>query len=218
MKIKRLKKGVMTVLIFMLICMTSSVMAYNKDDIDHSTDDIENAPVVVAQTITGDVPEGGGVFTYQITAITEDAPMPKDGDTLTLTGDDYGYFRFDFSGFRAGDLFEYEIRQEKNTDENYSWDETVYHVYFQILRGKEGDLEVNLVISNDDVKDPIAEFTNTYTTPGVDIPVNPEGPVISTQPNTYTGIMGQKGALVLVGILMLTAAGTIIASKKKSQK
>lgn len=215
MKIKRLKKGVMTVLILILMCMCSTVMAYNKDDIDHSTDNIEDAPVAVAQTIKGDYPEGGGVFTYQITAITDGAPMPKNGDTLMLKGDSYGYFRFDFSGYRAGDLFEYEIRQEKNSDENYSWDETVYHVYYQILRGQDGDLEVNLVISNDDTKDPIAEYTSTYTVPVVEPTITP---VISTKPNTYTGLMGEKGAVILGGVLMLAVAGSIIASRKKHQK
>lgn len=68
---------------------------------------------------------------------------------------------------------------------------------------------------NDDTKDPIAEYTSTYTAPVVEPTVTP---VVPTKPNTYTGLMGQKGAVILAGILMLAAAGSIIASKKKHQK
>lgn len=214
MKIKRLKQGGVTVLILMLMCMCSTVMAYNKDDIDHSTDNVEDASVAVAQTIKGDYPEDGGIFTYQITAITDGAPMPKDGDTLTLAGDSYGYFRFDFSGYEIGQIYRYEIRQEQNSDGNFSWDQTVYDVYFQILRNQTGGLEMNIVISNGETKDPIAEYTSTYTAPVVEPTITP---VVPTKPNTYTGLMGQKGAAILAGIVILAAAGSMIVSKKKHQ-
>lgn len=192
--------------LFLLLMSLMNPVLADDETLSHELS-IENAPIEVIQTLEGSYPTAEGKFTYCLNAKTENAPMPENGNTLILEGDSKGQFILNFAGKEAGEIFEYEVSQEKSENQYFSWDQTVYRVRFQVRKHTDGTAYVIRLIDHGEMtsKDPEILFKNTYTPPVVTKP--------ST--NVFTGILTKSNLKLFASVLVVTAVFAALTFNRK---
>lgn len=207
MRKSKLKNLWCLALTFFLLLMSLMTPVMADEDASSHELSIENAPIEVIQKIDGSYPSDDGKFTYVLSAKTETAPLPENGNQLVLDGNNTGQFTLNFTGKEDEEIFEYEVSQEKNANQYFSWDQTVYRVRFQVKKHADGSAYVVRLIDHGELssKDPEIVFKNTYTPPVVTEP--------ST--NVFTGILTESNLKLLASVLMGTAVLIALVLSRK---
>lgn len=123
---------------------------------------VENPPV--AKKVTGDVPRTAGTFTFVLTAVTQNAPMPEESTgtkkEITITGT--GSSSFGDITFSEPGTYIYTITEKNTGAKGYTYDDNVYTLSYVVTeKGKE--LSVSCTIADgkgNRVSTPV--FTNEY--------------------------------------------------------
>lgn len=115
----------------------------------------------VTKAIQG-TPAAAASFTFTLQAVTEGAPMPANGGTLTITGAGNG--SFGVITYTVPGTWEYTVSETKGTAAGYTYDPAVYHVTVTVT-DEQGKLKaVSSVRTSAGIPLDTITFTNTYTT------------------------------------------------------
>ncbi|MDO5117498.1 MAG: FctA domain-containing protein, partial [Eggerthellaceae bacterium] len=168
------------------------------------TNTFEVEPVMidppVQKTVKGS-PATDETFTFQLKAVSEDAPMPDDkvGGTKTITITGSGSEEFGPIYYYVAGNYTYEITEIAGSAKGYTYDDTKYFLAVAVTANKDGSLNVaqKVVDGNSNIVDK-ASFTNTY---------EEEPPTIPQTGDDLTGIIPPIAiAAVASGLLMLGAS------------
>ncbi|MGI6110354.1 MAG: Spy0128 family protein [Eubacteriaceae bacterium] len=207
---KTFSRGIrLTGLLFLAVLLIAMIFPLSANAADQAAG--VSAVIPVQEKVTGDKPESTLDFKFKLTPVTENAPLPVNGDILTISGSGSGQFDLDLTGSKPGDKYEYTLTQQAVTADNYSSDTVSYSVMVYVLRHEDDQLYTQVVISNGDTKFDAAEFTNKYTAPVVPEPVKP------TPESPFTGIMQNSDFQAVLIVLAVAAVSIVIARKKRSE-
>ena len=152
-----------------LVCLISIMlapMAYAAETVD--------VTLTVQQVFTTDGLSSppGDTFTYRLTPITTNAPMPLNNDSeyyvFTISGS--GEVQIGLS-FRASGIYSYELRCVSDERTDYTIDRRVYTIEVHVIDNS----EVLLIYLNGENKVADLLFRHSYRTPNVP-PVTPNPP------------------------------------------
>ena len=129
------------------------------------TNSYQPAAAALGIPVTKDVqgaPAAAADFTFILKAVTEGAPMPANGGTLTITG--AGNSSFGAITYTVPGTWEYTVSETKGTAAGYTYDPAVYHVTVTVT-DEQGKLKaVSSVRTSAGIPLDTITFTNTYTT------------------------------------------------------
>ncbi|MBR2546049.1 MAG: Cna B-type domain-containing protein [Erysipelotrichaceae bacterium] len=115
---------------------------------------IEFDPPVI-KDITGDKTSTTDEFTFEFEAVTEGAPMPEGSEgnkkTISIPGDGTAY-EFGPVTITTIGKYEYVIREVAGTDYHYQYDNTEYHLLFDVDVNAENELVCQLTVSDGDTE------------------------------------------------------------------
>ncbi len=157
-----------------------------------------SAGIPVEQTFTSNLAGKEGLFTYELEAVTENAPMPE--------GSKNGRFSFELEGNSEKSLtiyaegcgtYEYTLCQiVKQAKSGYTYDTSEYLVEITFYINADNQLAASVIILNSKgEKAETASFQNLYSAPKGDVPQTGDAENIAL----YIGIM----AISLLGIFVL---------------
>ena len=126
----------------------------------------------VRKIITGKIPEGGETYTFTLTPITPDAPMPRNADggvtdRITISSSDsprtasFGDIQFD-ADLGPGP-YVYEVRELAGSNPNCTYDSSVFEVSMSI---ENGSVTVTLKKNGTAWSEQAMRFYNDYPTEG----------------------------------------------------
>jgi len=168
------------------------------------TNPFEVDPVSIdppVQKIVKGNPSTAETFTFQLKAVTADAPMPDDqvGGTKTITIAGSGSKEFGEINYYEAAEYTYEITEIAGSAKGYTYDDTKYFLAVVITADKEGRLSVSEAIvdgSGNSVDK--AVFTNTY---------EEEPPTIPTTGDDLAGVMTPLALVALASGLVTLGLG-----------
>ena len=168
------------------------------------TNPFEVDPVSIdppVQKIVKGNPSAAETFTFQLKAVTADAPMPDDqvGGTKTMTIAGSGSKEFGEINYYEAAEYTYEITEIAGSAKGYTYDDTKYFLAVVITADKEGRLSVSEAIvdgSGNSVDK--AVFTNTY---------EEEPPTIPTTGDDLAGVMTPLALVALASGLVTLGLG-----------
>lgn len=227
MEKRRKRTGSKRYLLFPLLAMVFMLSAAS---VHASSDENVTVLVPVKQVFTvtqGTAPQGGDVFSYELSPVTPGAPMPE--------GSKDGIYSFSMSGSqellldgitytKVGD-YEYRIGQTvEYRKEGYGYDERAYILAVSVGNKEGGGLRAELILKNGaGEKTEKAAFENTYagkttvvtkpggTSPNYTTPSNQQRrPLVKTGDETNLFLL----AALLIGSF-LTLVFTSIAKRRK---
>ena len=115
---------------------------------------IEFDPPVI-KDITGDKTSTTDEFTFEFEAVTEGAPMPEGSEgnkkTISIPGDGTAY-EFGPVTITTIGKYEYVIREVAGTDYHYQYDNSEYHLLFDVDVNAENELVCQLTVSDGDTE------------------------------------------------------------------
>ncbi|MCH3972148.1 MAG: hypothetical protein LKE53_05185 [Oscillospiraceae bacterium] len=158
-------------------------------------------------------------FQYTITAVTANAPMPKDTQA-TISGS--GKSSFGPITFTMPGNYEYRISQTKGTAENVTYDTAFYKLTVIVTNDSNGGLASQAKIQKNAVgsKDVQVLFTNSYAAPVVPSSVpTPVTSVAVTEPAkpAVTSDSSHTGLLAAVACISAACLVVLCAKRKKVQ-
>ena len=184
-------------LIALLISMTASLAVAESTTVS----------LPVRQSFTSNVSDADDTFSYVLTAITKNAPMPDgsvDGKyTFTLSGSVSQTLRL--SAQQQG-YYEYTLRQVVSEEkQSYTYDTTTYRIGVSIRDGEGADGLTFIVVleKNDGTKTDELRFANAYakkSSEGGGVKTGDDGSL-----NTYLITMAVSGGALIL-LLLLAAA------------
>lgn len=116
---------------------------------------------VTGSRIPADVP-----YRLELREITPGAPMPQSGDLIVVNGGKSEFGPIVFT--QTGD-YRYQIYQNSEPRDRFTYDERIYLVTVRITNGENGELEAQVWASDEAAGDEKTEsivFTNNYRRPG----------------------------------------------------
>ncbi len=114
--------------------------------------------IPVRKEIDGPTPDGNDkLFSFTLKAVTADAPMPADGDSITILGRDKA--SFGAIVFTAPGTYEYELAEEEGSDAGYTYDPEIRRIK-AVVTDNDGTLEVTWTV-DDETADEVV-FVNPY--------------------------------------------------------
>ena len=125
----------------------------------------------VSKTLIGRPWADGESFTFKLTPLADNTPMPADGDTLTLNGATGQTVNGSFGSidYNAVGTYTYTITENTNSnDTNIKWDNSTYTVTVTVTNdAATGKLVATAALSKDGaaVSGSTASFVNFYTLP-----------------------------------------------------
>ena len=125
----------------------------------------------VSKTLIGRPWADGESFTFKLTPLADNTPMPADGDTLTLNGATGQTVSGSFGSivYKADGTYTYTIAENTNSnDTNIKWDTSKYTVTVTVTNdAATGKLVATAALSKDGaaVSGSTASFVNFYTLP-----------------------------------------------------
>ena len=168
------------------------------------TNTFEVDPVMIdppVQKIVKGDPKTDETFTFQMKAVTADAPMPDDqiGGTKTMEITGAGSKEFgEIYYYEAGE-YTYEISEIAGSAKGYTYDDTKYFLAVVVTRNADGSLTLTqaIVDSSSNSADK-AVFTNTY---------EEEPPVIPSTGDDLAGVILPLGIVAAVSGLLVLGLG-----------
>ncbi|MBC5787252.1 Spy0128 family protein [Clostridium facile] len=120
-----------------------------------------NAGIAGNKTVTGDYTLKGNDFTFTLTAVTQNAPMPN---PTSVTNNTQGGFAFGEMTYTAPGVYQYEVKEDNAVApiNGMSYDNTVYLVTVTVKdNGGTLSADVSYAIKDGDAVDAMV-FNNTY--------------------------------------------------------
>lgn len=140
--------------------------------------------------------EDTNTFQIKIEALTPGAPMPAEGDTLTVKGN--GKAAFTISCDTAAD-YEYRISQIKGDNSSVTYDDAAYDVTVQVIYAEDGSMQAAIYAAkngetgkqwdiefNNRLPEPTATPTATPTAEPTATPTATPEPTVTPQEPTAT--------------------------------
>lgn len=124
--------------------------------------------IPVVKVVTGGNPETPETFTFELSAVSNGAPMPsgsEDGKKLiTITGSNRG--SFGSIAFSSAGTYVYSVKEKAGSNSHYQYDTSVYTITIYVRSTVEG-LKATITIREKDAEEKSSEvlFTNKYTAP-----------------------------------------------------
>jgi pilin isopeptide linkage protein len=174
-KISRFSKIVLAILLAL-----SLVLAMTPVTVFAAEGDKNVVNISVEKIITGSTPSTPATFTFKLTPVSANAPMPsssqnsessEDGSvTTTVTGSGTASFgAITYTTADLGKKYEYQVSEVNGNLANYTYDETVYTVIVTVLNDDNGELwaleKSHKTTSNVKTSGSSLVFTNKYTAP-----------------------------------------------------
>ncbi|MBE7056798.1 MAG: VWA domain-containing protein [Ruminococcaceae bacterium] len=113
-----------------------------------------------------------GEFEFVITAVTENAPLPKE---TTITNEASGLFKFEAIEYTKVGTYVYEITEKNTGKKGYTYDDTVYTVTVTVTDEGAGQLEAKVDGVELEQNVPAIKFTNSYVPKDVDLVIGKDG-------------------------------------------
>ena len=129
-------------------------------------------PVEIRQE-GSDIPQGSK-YTVKIRAVGENVPMSaekeEDGNSVTVDSvqiTDSGKSAFPAITYSHPGAYEYEVWQEEEAREHFTYDETVYLVKVTVFNAEDGSLDAKIAVRRKDGTEDKTEivFVNRYSRP-----------------------------------------------------
>lgn len=123
----------------------------------------------VNNVIIGDAPHEKETFIYLLKAKDSENPMPK---TNEISIDGRGTASFDKIKFTSPGLYEYQVVQNKGTNKDYTYDETIYEVSIYIKSDDKAIFTpiIKIYKNDSELKSEAISFENNYTDPNKNLP------------------------------------------------
>lgn len=116
---------------------------------------------VTGSRIPADIP-----YRFEMKAITPEAPMPQSEELVVING---GKSEFGPMVYTETGDYQYQIYQNSEPRDRFTYDERIYRVTVRITNGENGELEAQVWASDEDAGDEKTDsivFTNNYRRPG----------------------------------------------------
>ena len=122
-------------------------------------EEVQKVEIPVEIVLNGSVFDAKDDFTVQITAVTEDAPMPAES-TVKITGAGSASFQMEYPELG---VFSYTVKQVAGSADYIEYDEAEYKLTVYVVRAEDGTVGVQINLEDaEGNKVEKASFTNTY--------------------------------------------------------
>jgi pilin isopeptide linkage protein len=167
----------------------------------------ETLPKVI-KDISGDTPTTNETFTFTLTTVGSNMPMPSDADGKTLTKTINGTGEVDLGSvtFSEAGTYVYTVYENKGDAEGYTYADTVYTITYEVEKASDGTLSCTRTIQKNGKADSTLTelaFTNNYEKPEV-----PVTPITEKLPEVHKEITGETPATDETFTFVLTTAGS----------
>ena len=156
-------KGIISILVAILVAVTMTMPVFAD-----TTSDLLGVKIGVKATLSGNQPTTPETFTFYLKAADPASPLPEGAVNgiyqFTITGaNSYTIPAMTYS--RVG-TYDYTLYQKQGSNNNCSYDTTVYNLRVAITNGKDDKLKETVILKagNGGEKQDLAEFKNTYKT------------------------------------------------------
>ena len=123
----------------------------------------EKVEIPVEIALEGSVLDAKDEFTVELTAVTEGAPMPAEGNSVKITGAGSASFKMEYTELG---VYSYTIKQVAGSAKGVTYDDAVYTLTVSVIVGEDGKVGSVVALKGPDgTKVDEALFTNKYETP-----------------------------------------------------